>query len=258
VESAQIQAPPGVQAQAVTAPARNWLGALLARGFRALVAQGLQASLSIGVFLLASVTALVLWLVASPVIDHPVAIALLAASVPLAAHVSLRIRGGVRLYFTGASLLFIVALLSPVLAMAVMGAGMGAKELSVCRRCQNHAWQVLGQTGRWMLLALGASTVVHLTNVFAASALIGIVLWLGDVLSAPLVLRTKSRLMSLYRRLLGATWQDELMQYFTGALLVPVVLVARDNMILLLPSLAALAIWLFLYYLLHPQTQREG
>jgi hypothetical protein len=194
---------------------------------------------------------------APPAIDHPWAVALLAGSIPLAAHVSLPVGRGVRLYFTGASILFIVALLAPALAIVVMGVGMAAKELSICRRCGNLAWQVLGQVGRWMLIALGASLLVHTTDVLVGATLIGGFLWACDVLTAPLVLLRKSSLFALYRDLFRGTWSEELMQYLTGTLLVPVVLAEQQDALFLAGSIAVTALWLLMWFVLHSSSERQ-
>jgi hypothetical protein len=228
----------------------------LALGRQFIAASG-QSLLSVAVFCVAVLAAAAVWMAFPPTVDHPWGVAVLAGSVPLAAYVSLPVRRGVRLYFTGASILFIVALLSPSLAIAVMGVGMLAKELSICRRCGNTAWQVLGQVGRWMLIALCASFLVHLLYVPAGAVLIAGFLWIADVLTAPLVFLRRSPLPALYRTLIARTWSEELMQYMTGALLVPVLLAERQDAMFVAASVSIMALWLLMWYVLQNSTERQ-
>jgi hypothetical protein len=217
-----------------------------------------QALLSVAVFLAACLVAVILWHASPPRITSPLAVAALATSIPLAAHVSLKLRTGARLYFTGASILLTVVLLAPALAIVVMGVGMGTKELIVCKRCQNTAWQVLGQTGRWMLIALCASVLAHLTDVLIMSAFVGGVLWLSDVATAPLVLLPRVPLQALYRSLIVGSFEGELLQYLTGALVAPVILLGKQEPLVIVSGVMAVGVWLVLYYLLHSQSDRQA
>jgi hypothetical protein len=228
----------------------------LALGRQVITASG-QSLVCGAIFCLASVAAVAAWMASPPTVDHPWGVALLAGSVPLAAYVSLPVSRVARLNFTGASILFIVALLPPALAIAVLGIGMAAKEVSICWRCGNTAWQVLGQVGRWMLIGLCASFLVHLTYVPVGAVLIGFFLWACDVFTAPLVLLRQSSLRTLYRQLVAHTWSEELMQYMTGALIVPVLLVERQDAFLVSVSVAVMGLWLLMWYMLHNATERQ-
>lgn len=182
---------------------------------------------------------------ATPGFD-PLAIALMAAVV-VANYISLPIGHAARLWFTSVPLYLMAALLSPPVAMLAAGIGMGVKEIAICRKCGNTVEQVVGQVGRWMFLILGASALFQLADPLFVGVLVVPLLWLGDVATAPLVLRGRPS-VTLYRSLVRQTWTDEWMQYILAYFALPAFLMIRSGPLIAIPALSLLVLW-FVFYL---------
>jgi uncharacterized membrane protein YagU involved in acid resistance len=149
----------------------------------------------------------------------------LVAGMILANYVSLpvdRIDNQARVWFSSIPCFLIVAFYSPPAAMVLMGIGMTLKEAATCKRCGNSIFQIAGQAGRWMFIALFAAAFVALlaqhTNILLTGVVLCILLWACDVLTAPLVVS-----MGTVRHTIGVlatrTWMDELMQYLAAYLI---------------------------------------
>lgn len=170
----------------------------------------------------------------------------LVGALMLSNYVSLPVGGKARIWFFNIPAFLIVALFAPPVAMMLVGIGMGAKEVLTCRRCQNSADVVAAQTGRWMFLALGGALIAQSGDVLITGLLLCVLLWLGDVLTAPLVVSFGS-VSATIKRLLARTWEDELMQYMTAYFMVPFFLTQYNQGLLIGLSLILNVTWLGLY-----------
>jgi hypothetical protein len=147
-----------------------------------------------GVFVAAVAVTVLAWLIQPPAAmgigDILLLVALMAA---VAGSRWIRIRAGKSavLYFSSIPLYLLACLFAPPLAAAATGAGMLVREIIACRRCVDNTGGVIGaQVGRWMLLSGAVSTVVHLIQpeyLLYAGTLAAVLLWIGDVCSAPVV-----------------------------------------------------------------------
>lgn len=198
--------------------------------------------------LAAGVTAALWLLTKSPIPAGPLG-PLLVGALMLSNYVSLPVGGKARIWFFNIPAFLIVALFAPPLAMALVGIGMGAKEILICRRCRNTAAMVAGQTGRWMLLALAGSALAHSGDVLITGMFLCPLLWLGDVVTAPLVVSFGS-IYATVKRLLGHTWEDELMQYVSAYFLLPFFVLYDGQRLLIGLSLILNLCWLGLYIMI--------
>jgi hypothetical protein len=178
------------------------------------------------------------------------AIALMAAIV-VANYIYLPIGHASRIWFTSVPTYLMAALLSPPVAMLAAGIGMGIKEFAICRKCGNTGEQIIGQVGRWMFLVLGASALFHVVDPLLVGVFVGLLLWLGDIASAPLVLRDRPS-MRLFGSLARQTWADEWMQYILAYFALPAFLITRSNPVIAIPALLLLVLWLALYLGIRP------
>jgi hypothetical protein len=105
--------------------------------------------------------------------------------------------------------------------MTAIGVGLATREITICRKCNNTAGQVAGQIGRWMLLSFTVSSVMRWWSadyLLFAGAVAGLMLWLGDVCTSPLVVMTSPGQNGFAKigRLLKQSYAGELMQYLIG------------------------------------------
>lgn len=186
------------------------------------------------------------WVQSSASLPNGLLAPILVSALLLSNFISLPVGAKARIWLFNIPVLLIAALFPPPVAMVLVGMGIGAKEILVCRRCANTAAQAAGQTGRWMFLAFFGAVVAHLGGVLITGVLLCPLLWLGDVLTAPLVVSFGS-LSATVKRLLTQTWEDELMQYMTAYFMLPF-FVNQDGQ-WLLPALSVFlnAAWIGLY-----------
>ena len=164
-----------------------------------------------------------------------------------------RIDSNARVWFSSVPCFLIVAFFSPAQAMVLMGVGMTLKEVAVCRRCGNNAYQIAGQAGRWMFIALFASVfvtaLVHQTNVLFWGAVLCVLLWAADVVTAPLVV-SLGTIRQTISTLAAHTWADELMQYLAAYFLALPLFFRNDYMsglVIALTSFLLVVLWMILY-----------
>lgn len=136
---------------------------------------------------------------------------------------SLRIGTSTRIYVSSVPLYMIACLYTPAVAGLAIGTGMLVRELSVCRECENSAGTVGSQVGRWIVLAVAISSLVHvwpaayLGHVLALAALL---MWVGDVLTCPVVIApiTRQRPRAIISMAARQSYIGELMQYLIAML----------------------------------------
>jgi hypothetical protein len=206
------------------------------------------------VFTLACSVNVVLWVATNPGLSGSpwITIALIAALV-LSNFVSLPLDRGARLWISSIPCFLIAATLAPAAAMAAMGLGMGIKEIAVCRRCGNTASQVAGQVGRWMFLAVIGSALCHLGPLLLTGAFLGIFLWIGDILTAPLVLSAGTIWFAAPYTISGlmkTSWSGEFMQYLSAYFVLPVFVDDNNNLFVVLLTLVLISVWIVLCLLL--------
>lgn len=180
-----------------------------------------------GVLLLTAIgTDLVAWAAERPV---PLAstdealLLMLTAAVGASYWFPIRIGKRTHLYLASIPLYLLCALYAPAVGMTAIGIGLATRELTICRRCNNTPGQVAGQIGRWMLLSFIVSSVVRLwpaDYLLFAGALAGVMLWLGDVWTSPLVVLSGPGEGGVRKilRLMRQSYAGELMQYLIGLL----------------------------------------
>ncbi len=135
----------------------------------------------------------------------------------------LSVRPKVKVYLASVPFYLLVALAPPALAVAAGGAAALLGELSVRRARGNTVGDVASEGGRRALVLLGGALVAHrggATPDVPALVLAALVLWVGDILTAPLVLAPLSG--EAPGRIVGAvareTWLAEGAQYLLGLL----------------------------------------
>jgi hypothetical protein len=147
----------------------------------------------------------------------------LAGAVTVSRLWPLRIGSATRLCVADVPLYLLCCLCSPVVAAVSIALGMLGGEIVICRKCGNTPGDVASQVGRWMLLGYAVSSLVHGATTqtwpyFAAGA--AMALWLGDVLTAPVVfspITGKDPLTSVLWAL-RQSWPAEPMQYLIAML----------------------------------------
>ena len=164
------------------------------------------------------------WVIARPepvTLGRGVLLLCLVAAVAASARLRLRIGSKTYLYVANIPLYLLATLFAPPVAMVATGVGIATRELSICRRCQNSVGQVSGQIGRWMLLTGGVAALFGAFSpeyVLFAGMLAGVLLWLGDLVTAALILLPPdgrspgARILALVQQ----SYAAELMQYLIG------------------------------------------
>lgn len=144
-------------------------------------------------FLIAVGAGAAAWLTAPPTAlstTDAVLLVFLAGTVAMSRLWPVRIGRSARLYIASIPLYLLSCLFAPPLVAGAVGVGMLAREISVCRQCENKPGTIMAQVGRWMLLSLGVSAIVHAgPDVYLAytALLAAFLLWAGDVLTCPFV-----------------------------------------------------------------------
>jgi hypothetical protein len=164
------------------------------------------------------------WVVSPPgslAVGQEVLLLCLVAAVAVSARLRLRIGTKTYLYVANIPLYLLATLFPPAVAMVVAGVGIALRELSICRRCQNTVGQVAGQIGRWMLLTGGVGALFGLfgpDELLFAGALAGVLLWLGDLVTAAVILfpAAGQPLGTRIVHLVQQSYAAELMQYLIG------------------------------------------
>lgn len=128
----------------------------------------------------------------------------LGTLVALAFRFPIHVRHNAKIHMNSVPLYLMAALLPPLLAAAVAGLAMLVGELWVVRRRRNGLRGIAIQSSRWVVLTFLGSAVAHIpvndlklhAMPFTAAA---IVLWTGDMLTAPLLLlrRTPEKRVAL-------------------------------------------------------------
>ncbi|MGH2444279.1 MAG: HD-GYP domain-containing protein [Chloroflexota bacterium] len=115
----------------------------------------------------------------------------LFAALIITYHFPIHVGPSSKLYVSGIALYLMAVLIPPVLAASIIGVGILAGEFSVRQRTGNHrvASIIPTQGARWILVGLAASLVAH-SLPFGPLPLLaaGTVMWLGDILTGPLLL----------------------------------------------------------------------
>jgi hypothetical protein len=135
----------------------------------------------------------------------------------------IRIGKSTRIYVASIPLYLVTCVFVPPVAALAVGIGMLSREVSVCRACKNAAGSISAQVGRWMLLAFGVSAMVHgFPQAYEGFGLMlaAPLLWIGDVLTCPLVFTPATgvrpaKVMAMAAR---QSYAGELMQYFIAML----------------------------------------
>jgi diguanylate cyclase (GGDEF)-like protein/PAS domain S-box-containing protein len=130
---------------------------------------------------------------AEPVAVSALLAACLIVSVVMAYRYPIHIRHETKIYVESVPLFLMVALLPLPLAVTAVGVGKLAGELTARSITGNYYSDIASQVGRWILIAVAGALVIHLP--FPAGALQGVplviaaaVLWLGDMLTSPVLL----------------------------------------------------------------------
>lgn len=210
----------------------------------------------VGVFVGACLAAVAAWMLARPAslsVRDQVLLICLAAGIVASGWFPIHVGSKTNLYVSGLPLYLLAALFAPPLAVGAVAVGMLTREASLCLRCANTVSQIMAQVGRWMLIVLAVSSIMHaVPGAFLVAAGVGAVflLWLGDVVTCPLVLSLPPgvNLSKTIWRIAQRSYLGELMQYLTAFLLFAMLQTGFDwSLFLIGPQIVVLMILLYLF-----------
>lgn len=101
----------------------------------------------------------------------------------------IHIRLKTKIHMNSVPTFLMVALLPPPLAAAAAGLAMLTGETTVRSARGTYPSEIATQTGRWIIISLGASLVAHYSGGGAAQLVVAaMIMWTGDVVTLPLLL----------------------------------------------------------------------
>src|SRR5947209_8311809 len=115
----------------------------------------------------------------------------LAVAVVLSYRFPIHVQPNTKIYMGSAALYLITVLLSPLVAGIAAGLSVMAGNLMVSRERGLYPSDMVTDASRWTLLVLAGSSIAHAsffaTTLVLPYAAAGVVLWMGDLLTAPLL-----------------------------------------------------------------------
>lgn len=180
-----------------------------------------QPLIGVGLALLATAAIATGWRVALPSMSlrqHATLLVALCLAVVLSRFWPIRIGSATRLYLSSIPLYLLTCAFDPVVAASAVAGSLLVREIATCRECANRSGTILAQVGRWTLLSYGVSSLVHLWStdyLMIMGVFAGLVLWLGDIITCPLVFApiTRQRPRSIITSAFKQSFIGEMMQY---------------------------------------------